>query len=333
MAAVGLCVVCISISAMAAEPNIDISTVDPAWMNQQLVLTVDGAAWALGVNTLADTTSLDIFLNGINTQLAAQVYEVPDTNGNVQKLYYQLNDDFRTWLISGLQARLAQNTDISTITVNLMENHLKIVNVNTGLNLTGYLQVGGCETSYEGSSKNRCNNVEIATARFNNLVVEPGMVVSVSNTILSRTRANGYLEAGAYENGETVPAVGGGICQVSSTIYNAVMNAGLTVIERHPHSMPVHYLPLGQDAVISEGAMDMQFRNDYNTPVVIQTKTADHKLTVLIYVNAESLQGRSYKFWSEKTSSLSATSYLTTYINGVEAQTVKVANSKYKPHN
>ena len=82
----------------------------------------------------------------------------------------------------------------------------------------------------------------------------PGQEVSVSTAILPRTSANGYREAGAYLNGETVMAIGGGICQVSSTVYNAVKNAGLVVLERHPHSMPVHYLPLGLDAAISSGS-------------------------------------------------------------------------------
>ena len=94
--------------------------------------------------------------------------------------------------------------------------------------------------------------------------IMPGQEVSVSTAILPRTSANGYREAGAYLNGETVMAIGGGICQVSSTVYNAVKNAGLVVLERHPHSMPVHYLPLGLDAAISSGSKDLRFRNNYS---------------------------------------------------------------------
>ena len=98
----------------------------------------------------------------------------------------------------------------------------------------------------------------MAAEHLNNMIIMPGQEVSVSTAILPRTSANGYREAGAYLNGETVMAIGGGICQVSSTTYNAVKNAGLVVLERHPHSMPVHYLPLGLDAAISSGSKDLQ---------------------------------------------------------------------------
>ena len=320
----------VSQSVFATTQNVDITNVNPAWLNQQLILQVNGTSWALNLNLLADKTALDTFLNGVNTQLTSYTMDVPDATGTNRKMCYQLSDDFRTWLVTNLQERLGMG-NIENIVVDLSDNHLKTIYAPMALtSLDGYVLVGGSETSYSTSSSNRCNNVEVAAARLNNYVVQPGHMVSVSSAILSRTTANGYKEAGAYENGETVPAIGGGICQVSSTVYNAVMNAGLTVLERHPHSMPVHYLPLGQDAAISEGAMDMIFRNDYDRPVLIQTQTANKKLTVTIYVHAQSLQGRTYRFWSKQTGSLFATSYLTTYINGVEVQTVKVADSRYQ---
>lgn len=314
----------------AAAQYVDLKNVNPAWLNQQLILEVNDSKWSLGLNLLADSTALDTFLSGVNTQLATFTIDVPDAAGTNRKMCYQLSDDFRSWLVTNLQARLAM-TNIENITVNLADNHLKMIYAPMAItSMEGYVLAGGCETSYSTSSRNRCNNVEIAASHLNNYLVQPGQVVSISDAILPRTTANGYKEAGAYENGETVPAIGGGICQVSSTVYTAVMNAGLTVIERHPHSMPVHYLPLGQDAAISQGALDLKFRNDYDRPVVMQTQTVDKKLTVTIYVHAQSLQGRSYRFWAERTGSLSAVSYLTTYINGVEVQTVKVANSGYK---
>ncbi|MDD2971814.1 MAG: VanW family protein [Lachnospiraceae bacterium] len=322
----------ISNSALATAEYVDLQNVNPAWLSQQLVLQINGTTWALNVNLLSDPTAMDTFLNGVNTQLAAYTVDVLGEDGTTRKMCYQLNDEFRSWLVTNLQARLSME-NVGTIVVDLADNHMKIIIAPMAVtSMEGYSLAGGCETSYSTSSSNRCNNVEIAAAHLNNYVVQPGQVVSVSDAILPRTTANGYKEAGAYENGETVSAIGGGICQVSSTIYNAVMNAGLTVIERHPHSMPVHYLPLGQDAAISQGSLDMRFRNDYDTPVVIQAQTVDKKLTITVYVQTSSLQGRSYRFWSERTGDLSATSYLTTSVNGVEVQTVKVANSKYRPH-
>ena len=157
----------------------------------------------------------------------------------------------------------------------------------------------------------------------------PGQEISVSDTIKPRTTANGYKSAGAYLNGRTVPAIGGGICQVSSTVYNAVKNAGLTVLERHPHSMPVHYLPLGLDAAISAGSKDLRFRNDYSAPVILQAYTEGKNLIVNCLVWNHDLNGRTFKLWSKETGSLSAKTYFTTYQDGVEVSTEYVGASYY----
>ena len=133
-------------------------------------------------------------------------------------------------------------------------------------------------------------------------------------------------------NGKTVPVIGGGICQVSSTVYNAVKNAGLTVLERHPHSMPVHYLPLGLDAAISKGSKDLRFRNDYSAPVILQAYTTKGKnLIVNCLVWDQDLNGRSFKLWSEETGSLSAKTYFTTYQDGKKVNTQYVGTSRYNP--
>ena len=109
------------------------------------------------------------------------------------------------------------------------------------------------------------------------------------------------------------------------------MNAGLTVTERKPHSMPVAYLPKGQDAAIASGSKDLKFRNDYSTPVVILTDTSNKKLTVNVLVLNQELNGRSFKLWSKQTGSLSADAYFTTYQDGKEVSTVFIGTSKYKP--
>lgn len=198
----------------------------------------------------------------------------------------------------------------------------------------GYVLAGSCTTSFSGSSGNRINNLQVASGRFNGLVVAPGQAVSVSTTILPRTAENGYKTAGVYSGGKTVQGMGGGICQVSSTIYNAVMNAGLNVTSRSPHSMPVHYLPLGQDAAISAGSKDMIFVNPYDTPVLITTScdAASKKLTVSVFVKSESLAGRSYRFYAKSTGSLSADAYRDIYLNGVLVGTEYIGHSSYSRH-
>ena len=126
------------------------------------------------------------------------------------------------------------------ITLELTSGYLtSIVNEGVLTYSPDFVLAGSCTTSFSTSSSNRINNIKVAAGHLNNMIIMPGQEVSVSTAILPRTSANGYREAGAYLNGETVMAIGGGICQVSSTVYNAVKNAGLVVLERHPHSMPV----------------------------------------------------------------------------------------------
>lgn len=198
----------------------------------------------------------------------------------------------------------------------------------------GYVLAGSCATSYSGSSSNRINNLIVAVGRFNGMIVAPGQAVSVDATILPRTAANGYKMAGVYSDGKTVPGMGGGICQVSSTVYNAVMNAGLTVVKRYPHSMPVHYLPLGQDAAISSGSKDMVFVNSYDTPIIITTadSPATKQIIVNVFVKADTLGGRSYRIYAKKTGGLSADTYRDVYLNGVLVGTEYVGHSTYMAH-
>ena len=195
-----------------------------------------------------------------------------------------------------------------------------------------FVLAGTCTTSFQTSGANRSNNIAVGASRLNNLIVLPGQTVSVSDTILPRTRANGYKEAGVYVNGAHTTGLGGGVCQISSTVYNAVKNAGLTVVQRNPHSMPVSYLPKGLDAAIAAGSKDLKFRNDYTTPVVLYTDTSNKHLTVNVLVWNQELAGRSFKLWAKQTGALSADTYFTTYLNGKEISTQFVGTSRYNPY-
>ena len=144
--------------------------------------------------------------------------------------------------------------------------------------------------------------------------------------------ANGYKEAGVYVNGAHTTGLGGGVCQISSTVYNAVKNAGLTILQRNPHSMPVSYLPKGLDAAIAAGSKDLKFRNDYTTPVVLYTDTSNKHLTVNVLVWNQELVGRSFKLWAKQTGALSADTYFTTYRDGKEVSTQFVGTSRYNPY-
>lgn len=138
-------------------------------------------------------------------------------------------------------------------------------------------------TSFTSSGYNRSNNIILSSAKLNGLVLMPGEEFSYNQTVGQRTRASGFREAGAYSNGKVVQEVGGGICQVSSTLYNAVLYANLEIVERTNHYFNPGYVKAGLDATVSWGGPDFRFKNNRNYPIRIVTDTSGKKLRVYIY--------------------------------------------------
>ncbi len=135
-------------------------------------------------------------------------------------------------------------------------------------------------TSYSTADKGRSTNVALAARKINGIVLAPGEVFSFNGSVGARTASAGFREAPVYVNGESVQGTGGGICQVSSTLYSAVLYADLEVVSRRNHSMTVAYIPKGQDATVSYGSIDFKFRNNTEYPLKINTTASGGKLTV-----------------------------------------------------
>lgn len=112
----------------------------------------------------------------------------------------------------------------------------------------------------------------------------PGQSFSYNQTVGKRTIAAGFKVAGVYANGEVTEGVGGGICQVSSTLYNSVLLSNLEVVERHNHSFNPGYVPAGQDATVSWGGPDFKFKNNRSYPVRIVASVSGGTITVQILV-------------------------------------------------
>lgn len=143
------------------------------------------------------------------------------------------------------------------------------------------LGLGSYSSAYDVTQQ-RAINVELAAARINGIVLQPGEEFSFSDRILSRTYENGYVLGPSYAAGREVVSVGGGICQVSSTLYVAMIRAALPSTERWTHSAPVDYVPQGIDATIAEGSKDLKFKNIYTKPLEIQAITEGGVLTVTL---------------------------------------------------
>ncbi|MBR1472250.1 MAG: VanW family protein [Lachnospiraceae bacterium] len=128
----------------------------------------------------------------------------------------------------------------------------------------------------------RATNVQLASERIHNTVLQPGEEFSYSRQILPRTKANGYVMATVYQNRQHAQGIGGGICQVSSTTYAALLDAGIPVTERHAHSLPVSYIAPGRDATIASPSLDLRFVNVYDYPLCIQSFYANGNITVMM---------------------------------------------------
>lgn len=134
--------------------------------------------------------------------------------------------------------------------------------------------------SFSGSGRKR--NVKLATERINGSVIGGGETFSFNATTGERTKANGYEESPVIEGGKYTLGVGGGVCQVSTTLYNAILLAGLKVTAVSPHSLPVGYVPPSMDAMVSK-ATDFRFFNDTPYPIRIEGEIKGSKLTFRIY--------------------------------------------------
>ena len=122
------------------------------------------------------------------------------------------------------------------------------------------------------SDPGRFINIEVGTKKFDKLIIKSGESVSFNKVAGKRTYSNGYADAPEVAYGDYTMGVGGGICQVSSTLYNAVVNAGLTVTKRTQHSLPSNYVPYGLDATVADDRLDFVFKNNTNSDIYISTE-------------------------------------------------------------
>lgn len=138
-------------------------------------------------------------------------------------------------------------------------------------------------SKYDTSDKNRVTNLEVAANRCNNTVLYPGDEFSYNKALGHRTTSNGYKMGNSFAGGKVVQTIGGGICQVSSTLYNAVLRADLTITDRTAHGMYVQYVPQSTDATVVDNAIDFKFRNDRKYPIKIVTTCENGVMTASIY--------------------------------------------------
>lgn len=144
--------------------------------------------------------------------------------------------------------------------------------------------IGEFTTKYAVSEKDRSSNLQRAAAALDKKIVLPGQTFSFNDTVGPRTEATGYKDAYVIVNNKYVEGVGGGVCQVSSTLYNAALLADLKIVARTPHAMAITYVPLGQDATVDYNSkVDFKFQNNTGALLYIRSQTKPGLLTICIY--------------------------------------------------
>lgn len=142
---------------------------------------------------------------------------------------------------------------------------------------------GNFSTNITDKTPERLNNIELAVNKLNGTKVSPGETFSFNACIGPRDEENGYKEAIIFDgHGNKTKGYGGGICQISSTLYNTVLNAGLEVVERHEHSHEVPYIESGKDATVSYGTDDFKFKNTSKRTITINASTDNDVLFISI---------------------------------------------------
>ena len=184
--------------------------------------------------------------------------------------------------------------DIETLKNALSESSLSVIKIPVTLTpaqlTTEQLQsqlfpdlLATYSSKYNAGDVSRSHNVSLAAQKINEVVLAPGDVFSYNDTVGPRTAARGFKMATVYVGNRSEPGIGGGICQVSSTLFNAVVLADLEIVYRTNHSLPVSYVPLGRDATVSYGSIDFKFKNNTAYPVKIVARASGGQNVISVY--------------------------------------------------
>lgn len=210
-----------------------------------------------------------------------------DVNKLLNDISQSLNGDFLP--VTAAYTRINRKTELQSV-----KNETKLL--------------GSFTTYYDSSNLNRSSNIRLAAAKINGVKLTSGQTFSFNETVGERVKNRGFLPAKIIENGEFKEGVGGGVCQVSTTLYNAALLSGLTIAEYHPHSLAVGYVPPSRDAMVSGTFCDLKITNSHDKPVYIRALTQKGSVTFYVYGGGD---GAEYSLSSEVTGSIATTEEFT----------------------
>lgn len=191
-------------------------------------------------------------------------------------------------------------------------------------------QLATTSTAYVNNA-NRTTNLRLAANKINGTVLMPGETFSYNTIVGERTIAAGYRNAAIYENGQVVDGLGGGICQVSTTLYNSVLKSDLEIVERTNHMFLATYAPGGLDATVAYGSLDFKFKNNRNYPIKVVATVENGYCTVQIY-GLRTDNDYQIQLTSRKIGALTYQAYKNYYQNGQFIKSELVSTDQYRSH-
>lgn len=200
----------------------------------------------------------------------------------------KLNDEIKNKINKRNNSDISIDASIKTLGANITAEKLNLVDS----------RIGHFSTNFASSSEGRATNIRLATESINGKVLMPGDTFSFNEVVGERTKERGYKEAGVIINQQLDSGLGGGICQVSSTLYNAILRANIMDINRTHHTIPVAYVDIGTDATVDWGNIDLKFTNTFDYPIYIEGSAANRELHFNIYSNS-ALAKRTYTITTE----------------------------------
>ncbi|MGN8647775.1 VanW family protein [Gracilibacillus sp. HCP3S3_G5_1] len=217
-------------------------------------------------------------------ELEKKIYQAPinaviDQNGTIvpgevgHKLHRQkFHELFYSYFFQGEPA----NIEVPILTIHPNVDSELLANIRTQ-------RIGHYITYFNANNKERSHNISLAAEAIDSYVVFPEKTFSFNKVVGKRTKEKGYLPAPEIVQGELTEGIGGGICQVSSTLFNAIDRASAQILERYSHSKKVPYVPPGRDATVSWYGPDFTFKNNFNQPLLIRSKAIGGKMIIEVY--------------------------------------------------
>lgn len=279
--------------------NIPNAVVNPTYCieDEELIITKGTKGLTINENNLKEKIKEKIKLNS-NGSINIETFMVEPDEINIEKIYeevhtevqdaYYTTDPFQIYPeVKGIDFNLEEAKELLkedkeeyAITLVITQPQKTTSDIGTEA-FPDRLSI--FQTRYDATNKTRTTNLQIAVNKINGVVLMPGETFSYNKTLGKRTAEAGYKDAAGYSGGKVVQMIGGGICQISSTLYDAVVYANLDIVERHNHAFLTSYVGAGKDATVVYGSLDFKFKNTRQYPVKIVSYMQNGIATVCIY--------------------------------------------------